>query len=101
MIDTISQFDLMVGVGGFIIAVIGQALVMVRWFNNRFDQAHSRINEVKENYVRRDDHNKEVNRLEKDLEALRSDIRHGFAGVQSRLDLVNNSIMERRLAGDQ
>ncbi|WP_085908269.1 hypothetical protein [Kiloniella majae] len=118
MIVEVDLLDLFLGIGGLIVGIVGQTFLMLRWISTHFDKAHtrinsiergfvrrddfeqaySRINEIKDNYVRRDDHNKEVARLEKELEAMRSDIRHGFSNLSTRIDLLNHNLSERRAA---
>jgi hypothetical protein len=112
----VDLLDLFLGIGGLILGIVGQTFLMLKWISSHFDKAHrriadieqgyvsrsdfdrahSRINEIKDNYVRRDDHNKEVARLEKEIEGMRSDMRHGFSGLSTRIDLLNHNLSDRR-----
>lgn len=78
------------------LAVLGAFTATYRFLLTRIDKGdaelHTRINDVRENFVRRDDHDKHLDRLEKLIESMHKDQREHAARMDARVDNVLTSI---------
>lgn len=88
---------------GTLLWVLGLILVqvvgLVRWVSAKTDVLHTRINDVRETYVRRDDFDKHLERIEKQLDKM-IDAQEKYAQHMAlRMDGLMNylhSMKERR-----
>lgn len=51
-------------------------------------ELHARVNNVRDEYLRRDDYNRDRDKLDRDLAALKAEVKDGFFQLNKRLDLL-------------
>jgi hypothetical protein len=77
---------LVFGVAALIGAAIARDRQITRMITDGEEKLHARINDVRDQYVRRDDLDKHMQRWEKTLEDLRADMKEGNRQTNDRLD---------------
>ena len=84
-----------VGIGVTVLTFVGSALFAARRADaGKFAALHTRIDEVKDKYVRRDDLDGHIRSLETQVGQLREEQRQASHDVNSRLDTIIATITE-------
>ncbi|WP_269581986.1 hypothetical protein [Roseibium sp. Sym1] len=85
-------FSTLIGVGGFLVALIGGVIVRDRQIFRSMragdDRLHERINEVRDQYVRRSDLDSHIVRLDQSMDRVSTELREHRKELNQRLDAV-------------
>lgn len=84
--DTVLWVVGMIGV--LLVNTIGMVKYLVTKIEKEDDVLHARINDVREQFVRRDDLAKELQHFEHSLERMHADMRDHTAHINSRIDTI-------------
>lgn len=79
---------ILIGVVGLIGGFITRDRQMAKTIREGDEQLHQRINGVKDEYVRKDDLDQTVQRLETGMKEMRDEIRHNNSETTKRLDKI-------------
>lgn len=92
------EFDVKALVGLIIsaVAVIGGVVMRDRWMSKSIregdDKIHERINDVKRDYVRRDDLDNHLTRMSAEMKAMHMEQKAEAKGLNDRIDSVNSRL---------
>lgn len=90
-----------VGVIGVIGGIVARDRYIIRSMADGDEKLHERINRVREDYVRRDDLDGHIARLEKEVSGLKDDQRASSAALMARLDSLFELIVKAQKVSNE
>ncbi|RBO91013.1 hypothetical protein [Pseudochrobactrum asaccharolyticum] len=80
----------------FMIALVGSFRSLSATMKDGDDQLHERINRVRDEYVKRVDHDAQMNEIKKNIKEIRDELRDGTKETNKRLDQVLAALVYER-----
>ena len=80
----------------FMIALVGSFRSLSATMKDGDDQLHERINRVRDEYVKRVDHDAQMNEIKMNIKEIRDELRDGTKETNKRLDQVLAALVYER-----
>lgn len=86
----------LIAIGGFLVALVGGVITRDRYMASQIQRGdsrlHERIDRIREDYVKREDLDGHIERLEKGVRDVREDLKEHSRETNRRLDTILSAI---------